>query len=121
MRHTETFDVTITGAGHRPQTFTLPSKREAEVKKLLLNLQDVGDDWIPAEQVLPEAFDPVKGPAMALRGLRYREEFTQKQLADKVGVRQHHLSEMENGKRPIGKAMAKKLAEALNGNWRILI
>jgi transcriptional regulator with XRE-family HTH domain len=53
--------------------------------------------------------------------LRYRQDITQKQLADKIGVLQHHLSEMENGKRPIGKAMAKKLAGALNADWRVMI
>ncbi len=120
MRHTETFEVTITGAGYKPQTFTLPYERKKDVKKMLSNLQDHGDS-IPAAQVFPEAFDPVKGPAMALRGLRYRENMTQKKLANKIGVLQHHLSEMENGKRPIGKAMAKKLAEALSADWRILV
>lgn len=120
MRHTETFEVTITGAGYRPQVFTLPYERKKDVKKLLSSLQD-HDDSIPAAQVFPEAFDPVKGPAMALRGLRYREGHTQKQLAHKIGTLQHHLSEMENGKRPIGKAMAKKLAEALRADWRTLI
>jgi len=78
-------------------------------------------DFIPAEEVFPELVDPVKGPATCLRGLRYRENMTQKQLADKLDIPQRHLSEMENSKRPIGKEMAKKLAKALNGNWRTLI
>ena len=71
-----------------------------------------------AREVMPEAYDPVMGPAIRLRGCRYREQMTQKQLAYALGIRQHHLSEMEHGKRPIGKAMAKKLGEALNANWR---
>ena len=56
-----------------------------------------------------------------LRGLRYREQLTQKQLAEKLFIHQHHLSEMENGKRPIGKEMAKKLADILNVNWKIFL
>lgn len=37
------------------------------------------------------------------RGSRYKAELTQKELAEKLGVKPHHISEMENGKRPIGK------------------
>jgi len=48
-----------------------------------------------------------------LRGLRSREGLTQKQLGEKIGARPTHISEMENGKRPIGKGMAKRLAKAL--------
>lgn len=121
MHHTDTFEVTIKGTGRRPQTFILPEERNAELRKLLHTMQGHGEDFIPAEDVFPELYDPIKGSAASLRGLRYREEMTQKQLADKLGIRQHHLSEMENGKRPIGKAMAKRIAEVLNGNWRVLI
>ena len=39
----------------------------------------------------------------ALRGLRSREGLTQKQLAEMIGAKPNHISEMENGKRPIGK------------------
>jgi transcriptional regulator with XRE-family HTH domain len=54
----------------------------------------------------------------ALRAYRTREGFTQKQLAELTGIPQHHISEMENGKRGIGKERAKKLAEKLNCDYR---
>lgn len=118
MHPTETFNVVI--AGRRPQTFIFPSERKSEVTKLLARMQQ-HDDSIPAEEVFPQAFDPVQGPAMALRSLRHREGVSQKQLAEMLGIRQHHLSEMEHGKRSIGKAMAKRIAKALHANWRVLI
>jgi plasmid maintenance system antidote protein VapI len=31
-----------------------------------------------------------------------------------IGVKPHHISEMEKGKRPIGKEMALRLSKALN-------
>lgn len=40
-------------------------------------------------------------------------EMTQAELATKAGIRQSHLSEIERGKRPIGKTIAMKLAYAL--------
>ncbi|MCD4755611.1 MAG: helix-turn-helix domain-containing protein [Deltaproteobacteria bacterium] len=33
-----------------------------------------------------------------MRGLRSREQLTQKQLADMIGVKPSHISEMERGK-----------------------
>lgn len=68
---------------------------------------------------MPELSDPIEGPASILRGLRYRAELTQKQLAKKLNIRQHHLSEMENAKRSIGKAMAQKLAKVFECDFRI--
>jgi DNA-binding XRE family transcriptional regulator len=73
---------------------------------------------IPAHELFPEMFDPVTGPALYLRGMRRREKMTQAQLAKQLDIKQSHISEMESGKRPIGKAMAKKLAAALNANWK---
>ncbi|MEQ1705736.1 MAG: helix-turn-helix transcriptional regulator [Rickettsiales bacterium] len=81
----------------------------------------ISSQTIPAHVVFPVLTDDVKRPATILRGLRYRENLTQKQLAEKLGIHQHHLSEMENGKRSIGKEMAKKLAEALRTNWKIFL
>jgi DNA-binding XRE family transcriptional regulator len=58
---------------------------------------------------------------VALRAYRHREGLTQKQLAERSGIPQHHISEMENGKRSIGKERAKRLAAALNCDYRRLL
>lgn len=50
--------------------------------------------------------------------MRYREDLTQAQLAAMVGVKPSHISDMENGKRSIGKEMAKRLAKALNSRYK---
>jgi DNA-binding XRE family transcriptional regulator len=57
-------------------------------------------------------------PGYYLRLYRQRADLTQVALAEQVDVRQHHLSEMEHNKRPIGKAMARKLAKALDCDYR---
>ena len=36
------------------------------------------------------------------------------QLAEATGIPRRHISDMENGKRPIGKQNARKLTEVLN-------
>ena len=56
-----------------------------------------------------------------LRGSRQKAEMTQKELADALGIAQHHISEMENGLRPIGKEMAKRLATFFKTDYRIFL
>ncbi|MEW6264805.1 MAG: helix-turn-helix transcriptional regulator [Thermodesulfobacteriota bacterium] len=46
---------------------------------------------------------------------------TQQQLADRTGIPRRHISDMEHGRRPIGKANARKLAAALKLNPRLLL
>jgi predicted transcriptional regulator len=74
---------------------------------------------ITVAEVFPEYLG--KESQVTLRAYRTRENLTQKELSARTGISQHHISEMENGKRPIGKERARKLAEALGlGNWRTL-
>jgi len=67
-----------------------------------------------------EAF-PEYGPPDALKGARLMEGLTQAQLAEKIDIKPHHISEMENGKRTIGKEMAKRLARALNTGYKVFL
>jgi transcriptional regulator with XRE-family HTH domain len=69
------------------------------------------------EEVFPEGISP----GDCLRGARYREEMTQAQLAAQVGAQVSHISEMERGKRPIGKEMARRLAKALKISYKALL
>ncbi len=57
----------------------------------------------------------------ALAGARYRQGLTQMKLAELIGIPQRHVSEMENGKRPIGKEMAKRLGNALNIGYKVFL
>ena len=58
---------------------------------------------------------------LMIRGARDKSEMTQKQLAEKLGVKPHHISEMEHGKRSIGKAMAKRLSEVLGVSNKVFL
>lgn len=71
------------------------------------------------DEVFPEYID--KKPQIAIRAYRYRENLTQKQLAQLTGIPQRHLSEMENGKRAISKEIAKTLATALNTDYQMFL
>ena len=87
--------------------------------------QYLDEDRIPAAAVHQAARarhgDAYETPGYYLRLYRLRAELTQATLADQLAIRQHHLSEMEHNKRPIGKAMAKKLAAILDCDYRKLL
>lgn len=75
---------------------------------------------VPWREAFPE-YSEEGLPGVSLRGSRYKEGLTQKQLADMIGVPQRHISMMENGKRPIGKEMAKRLGKALNISYKVFL
>ena len=60
-------------------------------------------------------------PGLCVRGGRVKEGLTQAQLAALVGIPQRHVSEMEHGKRPIGKEMAKRLGAALKVSYKVFL
>ena len=78
------------------------------------------DALIPAAAAVSHLLgSPQAGQALA--GARGKEGLSQRQLAALTGIPQRHISEMEHGKRPIGKAHAKLLAKALNVDYRVLL
>ena len=60
-------------------------------------------------------------PGVLLRGIRVRENLSQIEFAEKIGVTQSDLSKMELGKRPIGKIIAKRIEEMFDVNYRLLL
>src|SRR5262249_31852465 len=58
---------------------------------------------------------------VALRGLRAREGLTQKELAKRIKVSQHHISEMENKKRVIGRDIAHRLEKEFNVSYKVFL
>lgn len=76
---------------------------------------------IPWRRVAKKEIEQYSEPGVMLRGCRYKKGVTQKDLADALSISQHHISEMENGKRSIGKEMAKRLASYFNTDYRIFL
>jgi hypothetical protein len=75
---------------------------------------------IPWREAYPECSE-AQLIGKALAGARYREDLTQTGLSILAGIPQRHISEMENGKRPIGKEMAKRLGKALNISYKVFL
>ena len=101
-------------------SFAVPPDRIEEVLRTMrsLGLSPTHDStpWRDALGYTAEAM-----PGVLLSGARYREGLTQAQLAEKTGIPRRHISERENGKRPIGKKNARLLGEALGIEPRLLL
>lgn len=70
-----------------------------------------------------EAFKEFEGnePGISLAGARGKEALTQVQLSEITGIPQRHISEMERGKRPIGKRNARLFSKALHIDYRVFL
>jgi len=86
------------------------------VKPVARPLNEDGEELYTAREVFPES-----SPGNRLLGLRTREGITQKELAARLGIRQHHVSEMEKGKRSISLEMAKRIGEAYNVSYKVFL
>jgi DNA-binding XRE family transcriptional regulator len=76
-----------------------------------IGLQDATESLSIAEAFPAYGENPL---GLALRGARHREGLTQRALAEATGIPQRHISEMEGGKRQIGRERARKIADALH-------
>ena len=103
--------------GYVSFSFRISAKRAEKARRALISLgaEDVKDS-VSWEEVFPDFT-----PSVALRGARKREGLTQRELADRIGIKQVHISQMENEKRPIGKEMAKRLANVLDVDYRVFL
>ena len=96
--------------------YRLPDDKISKIQEAVASILEAEDESLPLEEVFPDLH-----PGSAIRGLRLREGLTQEQLARLLGVKRSNLSEMENGKRPIGKNMAKRLAEVLKTDYKVFL
>jgi DNA-binding XRE family transcriptional regulator len=98
--------------------FRVPAAKVVEVKEVMASYGAIAEEHesVPWQEVYPDF-----NGSVALRGARKREELTQQELARLVGVSQTHISEMEHGKRPIGKDMARRLARILKADYRVFL
>jgi DNA-binding XRE family transcriptional regulator len=106
-----------------PLCFLVHPRNIARIRALVAEIEPEAEAAMPvsADEFFEKNFSGQSRAAIHLKGLRYREALTQVQLAEKTAIPQRHISEMETGKRPIGKAAAQKLATALGVDYRLFL
>ncbi len=99
--------------------FVGPAAKKEQAIQALQSLGFVNlGEALPWRLAFPE-YGKKTLPGAVLAGARGKEGITQRELARRISVPQRHISEMERGKRPIGKEMAKRLGKALNIDYRV--
>jgi len=115
---TEAVSMTFIGPVSMMQTAIETMQKLGFQEEHLSGSQQI-EDSIPWRESI--YFKDMPFPGSYLAGFRHREGLTQAELAERSGIPRRHISEMENGRRPIGKLNAKKLAETLNIDPRLLL
>jgi DNA-binding XRE family transcriptional regulator len=79
------------------------------------------DQYISIDDLFKDLTQKSGEPGVLLKGLRYREGLSQNALAKKLNISQTNLSAMENGKRTIGKELARRIADLFGLDYRIFL
>jgi ribosome-binding protein aMBF1 (putative translation factor) len=117
-------EIPIRVGNRRPRLFLVPKSRAADVMKSLrdFEVEPTGDDeTIPWRIAAQNDIDQYTEPGVVLRGARIKENMTQIELAEKLGIPSSNISEMESGKRPISKKMAQRLAKVLKIHYKVFL
>jgi ribosome-binding protein aMBF1 (putative translation factor) len=103
--------------------FIGPAGKKADAISALNRLGFVPSHGVQRESSWRDSFPDLQDneAGTLLAGARHREGLTQKGLSLKCGIPQRHISEMENGKRTIGKKNAKVLARVLKADYRAFL
>ncbi len=101
--------------------FRGPADKRDEAERLMKKIGYLDlHEGVPWREAFQEISDN-DSPSICLRALRNREGLTQKDLAERAGIPQSHLSMMERGKMQIGVQRAKKLGKALNAGYKLFL
>lgn len=76
---------------------------------------------VPWREVAKKEIKKYSEVGMVIRGSRFKEELTQKELAELLGCKPHHISEMEHGKRSVGREMAQRLGKVFKVDYRVFL
>ena len=101
---------------------TGPAEKKAEALMALkaLGYEERSETGIPWREAFPDEFLENEG-GICLKVTRERKGLRQTALSRMTGIPQPHISEMEGGKRPIGKKNASLLGKALGVNYRMFL
>jgi ribosome-binding protein aMBF1 (putative translation factor) len=124
MKARRTNGVEVKIGTKNPKLFVVPKDKAESLAHLLEEYEtspSADMETVSVDEVFRELNEKYTRPGSVLRGARLKEELSQVELANKLGISQADLSKMEHGTRGIGKAMAKRLAKILKINYRVFL
>lgn len=119
MHHTNQCEVIVIMPGKKRAHAYIPETAFTKLEAFLNKYSE--DDSLDWKIVAKRDLEKHKQAGMVLRGARFRENMSQKELAKRSGVSQENISRIENGKRQVGEKVAKKLAKPLKIDYTLLL
>ena len=102
--------------------FLVPKDRANGIVRLLQDFEIKEDQQTtPWREAIADLTLKYTEAGAALKGARIKENLSQSDLANKLGIPQSHISDMEHGRRTIGKNMAKRLSKVLNVGYKVFL
>lgn len=102
--------------------FLVPKDRANGIVRLLQDFEVKEDQQtVPWREAIADLTQKYTEAGIALKGARNKENLSQSDLANKLGIPQSHISDMEHGRRTIGKNMAKRLSKVLNVGYKVFL
>ena len=114
-------EVPIQVGSRSPRLFLVPKGRAETVVRLLRKFEVSESGSVPWQVPVQDLIDAYTLPGASLRGARGKEGITQTALAARLKIPPSNISEMESGKRPIGKKMARRLSKVLKIDYRVFL
>lgn len=117
----DSIEVTVHGGSNT--IFIIPRSASRRLFNFLQSLQspDKENDRIAADEVFKNLYKKHGKVGAIIRGFRVRDDLTQKNLAKRLKIHQTHISQIENGKRVVGKNLAQKLAKVFRTDYRLFL
>ena len=99
--------------------FSVPKEKARGILSLLKEYEI--EEAINWREVFTKDLERLSEPALALKGARAKEGLTQAKLAKLLKTSQPTVAQMEQRKREITKAMAKKLEVIFNVGYKVFL
>lgn len=94
----------------------------SKVRALVISLKGYREESIPWREVAKHRIKEAGGEsAHMVRVSRERAGLTQVELAEKLRMPQANLSQIETGRRSVGKVMAKRLSKVFSLDYRVFL
>jgi DNA-binding XRE family transcriptional regulator len=104
--------------GTKRKLFLVTEEKANAIETLLRESPADDDELIDASDVFPGLKDSKKLPSITFRGIRAKTGLTQVEVARRLRITQADVSKIESGKRPIGKALARRIEREFKIDYR---